>query len=170
MKLKEIKLNWTDLTTQLESFTTILPYKKIVDNPELVRYVFLFNEEPYVVDFDYRYAKTEKFAVLTFYVAKDDSSREYGDMNQAKYAGPCFGTVLDIVKKEKSTWNVICFTGAESRVGIYHHLFNKHAADTFKYNYLLPDNCMLYIVSKIEIPKNELPIIKNIAADIINSK
>ena len=170
MNLEEILIDWNEFKIRLESFTTILPYKKIIDTEHLVRYAFIFDKEPYVVDFDYRYASKEKFAVLTFYAVGEDNTREYGQTNKNKYAGPCFGTVLDIVKQEQSKWNGVCFTGAESKVGIYNQLFKKNALGMFKYNYVLPDNSILYIVSKIEIPIDDLKIVKEIAIEIMNSK
>ena len=172
MKLKEITdAIWcNNLKMYVESLTTILPYKKIIDTLELTKYAFIFNDDIYVVDFDYKNAVELKFAVLTFYMVDKNNKLIYDQTNKNKYASPCFGTVLDIIKQEKNNWNAICFTGSgESRVGIYTQLFKKHASDMFTYHQLLPEGT-LFIISKIKIQPELLTILVKTAEDIISRK
>ena len=168
---QDCMLNWEELLIWMESATSVLPYKKLANTSTNVRYGFVFNDDPYVVDFDYSNTSDNlRICVLTFYIPTEQGHKEYGTLNKGKYAGPCFGTLVDIVKQEKSNWDVLCYIGmGESRVGVYRYLFKKNADRLFYYQQPMTSG-MIFVISKQQIPQHVLTTLTNTADRIISAK
>jgi hypothetical protein len=135
-------------------------------------YVFEYNGITFVVDFENHLPFLPlRVKTVTFYEAVPNGI-EFDKTHKhiGKNTGPLFRTVAEIVKTAMSDWDVIAFTGEQSRVGLYSALGKKFSGSLHVTTFMMPPSGALWVVSKEPINTEQASEISKHAADIIASK
>lgn len=151
----------------LESLTTILPYKLVINSTSKRQYAIKFNDLIFVLEF---YLLTDKHAIVSFFEYTEQNDIEYGLTNKVKYSGQLFATIVKIIKQEMGHLDMIAYTASEqSRKSLYSLLAKKYAGG-FKIYGIRSITPEITIISRYTLSMEEQQQIVQTAQEMLNDK